>query len=121
MGGEMREILEAEQVGRLFAVLAVVLPPLCLIAGWWYGGRRQAARQGAIWGLAVGLLGPLNWVMWLVYNLITDSLGLDTVRNLIVNVGLFVVVGALIGVGAGFALRRAGVPPNEPRPTDELE
>ena len=121
MGGDMREIVDAEQVGRLFAVLAFLLPPLCLLGGWWFGGRRRMARQGAIYGLLAGLLGPLNWTLWTVYNRITDTVGLDTVRNLVINVALFVVVGALIGVAAGLAIRRVGAPPNERQPTDETE
>jgi hypothetical protein len=38
--------------------------------------------------------------MWSVYNALTDRIGLDTVRNLEVNVVLFAAVGLVIGFGA---------------------
>lgn len=121
MGGDMREIVDVEQVGRLFAALALVLPPLCLLCGWWYGGRRQMHRRGALVGLLLGLLGPLNYGLWHIYNRITDSVGLDTVRNLAINLVLFVVLGAVIGVGVGLAARHFGAAPTGHQPTDETE
>ena len=119
MGGDMREIVDADQVTRLFTILAIVLPPLCLLIGWLYGSRNQNQRRGAILGLLAGLLGPLNWLMWRIYNAITDAIGLDTVRNLVVNLILFLVSGAVIGVVAGFAIRRTrGVQPASDPPDD---
>jgi len=121
MGGDMREILDAQQVSRLFVVLALILPPLCALGGFFYGRRRQPIRNWALYGFLIGLLGPLNLAMWHVYNGITDALGLDTVRNLAVNVVLFVLVGTLIGVGAGAALRRARVNAGALQPQDKAE
>ncbi len=121
MGSDMRELIDAEQVSRAFNVLALVLPPIGLLVGWWYGGRRGAHRRGAILGLMSGLLGPLNCALWRVYNAITDSIGLDTVRNLAINLVLFLVVGAVIGVGTGVALRSVDAMSEGPRPTDEAE
>lgn len=54
-------------------------------------------------GLIIGLLvGVGNYVLWTVYNAITDKLGLDTVKNLAVNLGLFIVLGILIGLGTAW-------------------
>ena len=39
-----------------------------------------------------------NLILWRIYNVITDHLGLDTVKNLFVNMALFVVIGVIIGV-----------------------
>lgn len=71
---------------------------------------------GVIWGamakrlaggLIIGLLvGAGNYALWTVYNAITEKLGLDTVKNLLVNLTLFVVVGSVIGLGAGFYTAR---------------
>ena len=36
--------------------------------------------------------------MWYVYNAIVESLGLDTVKNLLVNLVLFSVLGLVLGV-----------------------
>ncbi|HLI47575.1 MAG TPA: hypothetical protein VKV18_02630 [Chthonomonas sp.] len=49
----------------------------------------------------LALLGPANLALWEIYNRITDHFGLDTVRNLIINVGLFVGLGVLGGIGSG--------------------
>ena len=118
MGADMREIVDAEQVGRLFAVLAVALPPIALLCGWLLGRRRNSSRRGAMYGLLAGLIGPLNWVLWRTYNAITDALGLDTVRNLVINLVLFLIVGALTGLVVGLVLRRAQPPAEGESPAD---
>jgi hypothetical protein len=104
--GELREIVSVEAIGRLFALLALGLPLMGVAIGMAWGMRRKEVRRGALWGLAVGLLGPLNWLMWQLYNALTDRNGLDTVRNVFVNLAVFVVVGLSLGFGAGMALRR---------------
>src|SRR5947208_2513661 len=68
MGGDLHEIVDAGQVGRLFAILALLLPAAGLLCGWWYGVRRGTVRHGVAYGLLIGLLGPLNWALWLLYN-----------------------------------------------------
>ena len=57
----------------------------------------------AVRGLLIGVLvGAGNFALWNGYNAITDKLGLDTVKNLLTNLCLFVVLGAVIGVGANW-------------------
>ena len=125
LGGEMREIVDADQIGRIFVLLAVLLPPLGaiigLIIGLIIGGKRQSRVRGAVVGLVFGLCGPLNLAMWSVFNKTTDVLGLDTVRNLAVNVGIFLAVGAVIGIGAGFAVRYDWLGIVKQRPSDKVE
>jgi hypothetical protein len=121
MGGDLREIVDTEQVSRLFALLAFLLPPLCLLSGWWYGSRRASPRRGAATGLFVGLLGPLNWALWRVYNVITDANGLDTTRNLIINLVVFLAVGAITGIIVGMVIRRGHSAPGERSPTDNSQ
>jgi hypothetical protein len=99
----MQEVLEFILDDRhvLIALIAVaVLTPLCgLLHGWWRA--RQQGRLGLrlLRGLAAGLLGPVILGMWFVYNSLVNRLGLDSVRNLLVNLGLFVGVGLLLGLG----------------------
>lgn len=94
---EMREIVTMEQVNRLFLLLAVVIPLLGAALGAWQGGKQGRQKQGMMRGFVVGLLGPLNLLLWKVYNLLTDRMGLDTVKNLVVNLVLFVVIGLAAG------------------------
>ena len=77
-------------------MLAVLV--LASLVGLAWGAR--AKRVGI--GLLVGALaGGGNYALWTVYNAITEKLGLDTVANLLVNLGLFLVVGTVAGAVAG--------------------
>ncbi len=64
----------------------------------------------------MGCLGILNWVLWRLYNAITDQLGLDTVKNLLVNLALFVALGIAGGVAAGLYLRSRQPAPEKETP-----
>ena len=77
----------------MLAVL--VLAPLVGLA---WGVR--AKRVGL--GLLVGaIIGAGNYALWTVYNAITNKLGLDTVANLLVNLGLFLIIGTVAGAVVG--------------------
>lgn len=96
----MQEIVTAKQVDTLFLALAIAGPLMGAGIGWL---RDKRAFTGLLWGLLL----TANWVLWRIYNAITDQLGLDTVRNLLVNLALFVVLGAVAGyLGALHAKRR---------------
>ncbi len=71
------------------------------------------ANKRLPFGLAVGVLaGVGNYALWTTYNAITQKLGLDTVANLLVNLGLFVAIGIVGGVGVGiYTARKQGVQP----------
>ena len=57
-------------------------------------GHHNLTYAGFLWGLAF----TVNWLMWKVYNFLTDRNGLDSVRNLALNLILFIIVGIVIGV-----------------------
>ena len=84
----MQEVITARQVDMLFLALAIAGPLLGAGIGW---VRSRRAITGLLWGLLL----TANWILWRIYNAITDRLGLDTVRNLLVNLALFVVLGAI--------------------------
>lgn len=96
----MKELIDIHQA-HLLMLGILVLAPLVGV-GWGFFQKRLPL------GLAVGILvGGGNYALWTVYNAITQKLGLDTVANLLVNLGLFVVIGIAAGVGAGiYAARR---------------
>jgi hypothetical protein len=115
--GALHEIVEAAAVGRLFALLTVVGPIAgAAIAALMWGNRGgEVRRRGVLVGLLIGMLGPVNMLLWQIYNTITDRVGLDTVKNLVFNLALFVLVGALLGsVLARFWRRREEPPGEEP-------
>ncbi|HZT42018.1 MAG TPA: hypothetical protein VFA07_07500 [Chthonomonadaceae bacterium] len=109
---DLHEIVTVAQVETLFALLAMVVPLVGLSIGALAGARRRQTGRGALLGLGVGLIGPLNWLLWHLYNALTDRNGLDTVRNLVVNLALFLLIGAGLGVGIRFARSRFALSPN---------
>jgi hypothetical protein len=98
--GDLHELVDLGAIGRLFTMVAIVGPAAGLVIGGLYGSRRNSVRLRVLCGLLWGLLGVLNWLLWRVYNVITDRNGLDTVKNLVVNLALFVLVGVVIGACA---------------------
>lgn len=89
----MKELIDPHQATLLMLAALVLAPLVGLIWG--------AATKRLVRGLVIGLgVGVGNYALWTVYNAITDRLGLDTVKNLLVNLVLFVILGVLIGLGA---------------------
>lgn len=88
----MKELINAHQAHLLMLTVLTLAPLAGLAWGVW------AKRLGR--GLGVGLaFGVGNFLLWTIYNAITDKLGLDTVKNLLVNLALFVSLGLLAGAG----------------------
>lgn len=87
----MHELITIEQANRLMMALIVIAPVIGALCGL----AVKRVKAGALVGLALGVG---NYALWKIYNAITDYLGLDTVKNLAVNVTLFVVVGIVIGL-----------------------
>ncbi len=99
----MQEIVTAQQVDRLFLILAIAGPLGGAGVGWLWQKR---AVHGLLWGLLL----TANWILWRLYNAITDRLGLDTVRNLLVNLAMFVALGAVAGFVMAVRSRRRNAP-----------
>ncbi len=90
----MKELIDEHQVHLLMLGLLLVAP----LAGLAWGARTKQVGPGLVLGL---LVGAGNYALWTAYNAITEKLGLDTVKNLLVNLGLFVVLGIVVGLAAG--------------------
>jgi hypothetical protein len=87
------------QANALMLAVLVIAPVIGLAWGFFV----KKLVPGLVIGLAVG---AGNFALWMVYNAITNSLGLDTVKNLLVNLGLFIGLGIVIGLGVGWYQRR---------------
>lgn len=97
----MKELIDERQAHLLMLAVLVAASAVGLI--WGVLTKKLAT------GLVIGLLaGVGNYALWTIYNVITDKLGLDTVKNLLVNLVLFVVVGVVIGLGVGWYVSRRG-------------
>lgn len=90
----MKELIDPRQAHLLMLGVLVLAPLLGL--GW--GAINKRLPLGLVVGATAG---AGNYALWTLYNAITARLGLDTVVNLLVNLGMFVVVGIVVGVGAG--------------------
>ncbi len=94
----MKELVDPRDVERALVVLAIAGPIAGAIVGLlWSAGRKRALRfvlSGALCGAVLTLV----YGMWRMYGLITDSLGLDSVANLGLQLVLFAVLGCVLGL-----------------------
>lgn len=95
----MKELIDPHQAQLLMLGVLVAAPLVGLVWGFFV----KRILSGLLVGLAVG---AGNFALWTAYNAITDRLGLDTVKNLLVNLGLFVGLGIVIGVVIGLSGRK---------------
>lgn len=102
----MPEIINLAQFAQAIKWLAIVLPVLGLIVG--------LVARAAVRGLAVGLLGPLIYGLWLGYSYLirydprTGYCGLHRTSVLLLNVCLFALVGVVLGAVYGWLFRGRG-------------
>jgi hypothetical protein len=104
----MNEIVSPGQAEAIVRAVAAALGgggvALAVVGALFGGRRRRALTLGGLLAAAGGLV----YILWMVYNLLTARLGLDSVRALLINLGIFVAVGLLYGVLAARAWRWAG-------------
>jgi drug/metabolite transporter (DMT)-like permease len=110
----MKELITLDQANQLMLAALVIIPIIGLIIGF----VAKRIKAGVAWGLAVGIG---NLVLWKVYNAITDRLGLDTVKNLLVNLALFIVVGLAVGLASGLVSRRRHSANGGGAPTESVD
>ena len=103
----MEELVTVEQAGVIVTTLAWAGPVAGLIVGIVAGSMQGKPARGAIRGLAIGALGPVIWVLWLVfshlvrYNPDTGRAGLHSISTLVVSALIFAVVGIALGAFYG--------------------
>lgn len=103
----MEELVTVEQAGAVIATLAWAGPVAGLIVGIIAGSMQGKPARGASRGLAIGALGPVIWVLWLVfshlvrYNPQTGRAGLHSISTLVVSALIFVVVAMALGAFYG--------------------
>ena len=93
-------MIDPEAVEKTFLFLAVGGPLVGLIIGVILGAHERNATRRVVQGVLIGLLGTLIYIMWRVYGVITNALGLDSVTN----IGLQLLMFAALGVMLAFAI-----------------
>ncbi|MCD6360966.1 MAG: hypothetical protein J7M38_08875 [Armatimonadetes bacterium] len=99
----MQELVTVEQADALIRILAWGGPMAGVVIGTIWGGMRRRLLTGAARGFAVGLLGPIVWLMWLLYcwmvryNPATGEAGLQSVATMALNALIFLTAGIVLG------------------------
>ena len=100
----MHELIDLGKFELALQIIAAATLPIGLIVGTYLGRVRGAMRLQIIRGAAIGLLGPIVYVLWRYYRWMvrlepeSGYVGLHKPGVLAVNVGVFIIVGALLGL-----------------------
>lgn len=101
---DYREIVDLQQFARAVQLLAIAVPLIAIIVGLIVGARRRNIIAGLGKGIAIGVLGPLLYGLWLMYSYLirydpqTGYVGLHRVTVLLVNVAIFAGIGVVLGL-----------------------
>jgi hypothetical protein len=101
---DYHEIVDLGQFARAVQALAIAMPLAAVLIGLIVGAARKQLVARLVRGVAVGLLGPIIYGLWLLYSYNirydpqTGVAGLHRVSILLVNVAVFAVVGVLLGL-----------------------
>lgn len=94
----MKELISEQQFNHIVNLLAIGGPAAGIIIGFVMSRIRRSGLADIIRGAAVGALGIANWILWKVYESITAQFGLSSTRNLLIQLGVFIVIGITIGI-----------------------
>jgi len=100
----MHELIDLGKFELALQILAAATLPIGLIVGACLGRARGALPKYMSRGAAVGLLGPIIYALWCYYRWMvrlepeTGYVGLHRPGVLALNVGVFIIVGALLGL-----------------------
>jgi len=101
---QMKEIIDERTVELIMTVVLIGGPCLGLAVGAVVGLVQKQMRKRTLQGFGLGCFGILNWILWRYYSWMvrydpqTGYVGLHKVSVLLINVAVFVAVGAVIGV-----------------------
>ena len=84
-----------------FQAILLVMAALWPVGVWavgkvWRGGDNSLRSNRRFFGM-ICAIGPLIFLMWLVYNFILGSIGFDSVAALGINLLLFIAAGLIAG------------------------
>ncbi|MGC8834168.1 MAG: hypothetical protein ACP5R4_08940 [Armatimonadota bacterium] len=104
----MKEIVSEAAFTRWLGVFAVFTP--AAVAAAWVGIRRlKADSKRKMFALLIGATGPFVLAVWFVYGFIVDTCGLDSVKALFINAGLFLSAGLAAGWFCGRRSKQTNV------------
>jgi len=102
----MKWLYDERIVSVLFLALIVVTPTAAVVGAFLHRCLAHGlSRQAVVLWVVVALAGPVNFALWRLYNRIEDHWGLDQVKPLLINCGLFILLGVVVGLILRFLLR----------------
>lgn len=95
----MKELISEQQAHLIVIALSILVTLGSLVWAAW-ASRKKNSDARLVWTLGVSMaaLGPLLFILWTVYNAIENHYGLDSVKALLINLVLFLVVGLAVGL-----------------------
>ena len=95
----MKWLYDENIVSTLFLALILAMPAAAIVGGVIHSFlARGLSRPARVLWVAFALLGPLNYGLWRLYNAIEDYWGLDRVEPLLINAGIMIALGVVIGL-----------------------
>jgi len=100
----MHELIDLGKFELALQLFAAATLPVGLIVGTYLGRAHGAMRKYMIRGAALGLLGLIIYALWCYYRWMvrlepeSGYVGLHKPGMLALNVGVFIIVGALLGL-----------------------
>jgi hypothetical protein len=105
---ELKELVDEAAAARIVWAIALAVAFGSLVVGAAAGLARGALRPSLLRGVLVALLGPLVMALWWVYNAVIGKFGLDSVKGLLINMAMFLAVGAIVGIAGKRLWNRLG-------------
>jgi hypothetical protein len=93
----MREIVSPAQAEAIVRIVALGLVGVGIAVGAIGALFVRPRRAAPIVGALVAVAGGLAYILWMVYNPLTARFGLDSVKALMISLGVFAVVGLAYG------------------------
>lgn len=94
----LKALLNEQFVEKVIFWQALIVPIIVLLFSLLYYSRKEFFLKNLIRVGSFGLIGPIILFLWKVYNKITAHYGLDTVKNLLINLVVFVITALILGV-----------------------
>ncbi|OGL45943.1 MAG: hypothetical protein A2161_00885 [Candidatus Schekmanbacteria bacterium RBG_13_48_7] len=97
-------ILDENFVEKLFLIVSIIAPVAGFLSGYLLGRLRNRSKEYCLKGVFFGFLGTLNYFLYKMYSYFvrydpeTGSVGLHQVKTLLLNVGIFIILGIILGL-----------------------
>ena len=93
----MKELITEEQDNLIILLFSIAVTILSLGFGFYQSSKVEKGKKKLVWTHCFlgGLVGPVIWIFWQVYNSIENYYGLDSLKALEINFFIAVGLGAV--------------------------